>query len=226
MWKNYLKIAFRNLSRNKGFSILNISGLAIGMASAILILLWVQSELGFDRFYKNIDRLYKVWSRDKSIHGFNCTVATDQMMAPALRKDYPEVEKACRVHWEEEPLLMAGEKRMYVKNSIVDPDFLTMFGFPLLEGNVNSALSHPYDIVITEKLAKKLFGNEDGMGKKIRLNDRDDFIVSAVMKDLPNNTQFGFEYLVPWSYMQTTNQADSNWGETETANYVLLETSY
>jgi putative ABC transport system permease protein len=223
MLKNYLKIAYRNLNRNKGFSILNITGLAIGMASAILILLWVQNELSFDRFYKNSNRLYQVWGRNKSNHGIDCTGATDQMMTPALRKDYPEVEKACRVHWEEAPPLSTGEKKMYVKNNIVDPDFLTMFGFPLLKGNVNSALSHPYDIVITEKLAKKLFGNEDGMGKKIRLFDRDDFIVSAIMKDLPNNTQFGFEYLVPWSYMKTTKQAGSNWGETETANYVLLK---
>jgi putative ABC transport system permease protein len=223
MLKNYLKIAYRNLSRNKGFSILNISGLAIGMASAILILLWVQNELSFDRFYKNSDRLYQVWGRYKSNHGIDCTYGTSQLMAPALRKDYPEVEKACRVHWEEAPPLKTGEKKMYVKYNIVDPDFLTMFGFPLLEGNVNSALNNPYDIVITEKLAKKLFGNEDGLGKKIRLYDKDDFIVSAIMKDLPNNTQFGFEYLVPWSYMQTTKQADSNWDKSATMNFVLLK---
>lgn len=168
MLRNYLKIAFRNLTRNKSFSILNIAGLAIGMASAMLILLWVQNELKYDNFYKNSDRLYQSWNRDRVNKGINCWNNTPKILGPTLKKDYPEVEKATRVNWDATTLLNVGEKKLNVTGTMVDPDFLTMFGFPFLSGNMNTALDNPGDIVITSKLAKELFGDEDAMGKKSR----------------------------------------------------------
>ena len=110
MFKNYLKVAFRNLLRNKGFSIINISGFAIGMASAILILLWIQDELSYDRFHKNPDRLFQVWSSDALDGGIRSLVFTPQMLAPALKHDYPEVEDAARIGWSF-PSLFSLEKR-------------------------------------------------------------------------------------------------------------------
>jgi len=223
MLKNYIKVAFRNILRHKGFSILNISGLAIGMASAMLILLWVQNELSYDNFYVNKDRLYQAWYRDKGNNGISCWNVTTKMLGPGLKQEYPEIEKSTRVFWDEAFLFSVGEKKMSVTGNMVDPDFLTMFRFPFIKGNMNTALNNPDNIVITKKLSEKLFGNEDGMGKTIRIDNKYNFNVSGVMKDLPVNTQFTFEYLLPWSHMKTTNQDDSCWGCGSTRNYVLLK---
>ena len=223
MNKTFFKLAYRNLVRNKSISAINISGLAIGMASAILILLWVQNEISFDRFYKNGDRLYQLWNRDKGNDGLNCWAVTPKILGLSLKQNYPEIEKATRVGWNEAMLLTVGEKKMNVVGSMVDPDFLTMFTFPFISGNLNSALNHPNDIVITQKLSKKLFGEEDAMGRLIRVDNKYNFKVSGVLKDLPNNTQFDFEYLLPWSHMAVTQQDDSSWNNNSTRNFVLLK---
>jgi putative ABC transport system permease protein len=222
MVKYFFKITFRNITRNKSFSIINISGLAIGMASSMLILLWVQNELGYDRFYKNANRLYQLWNKSRGNDGINCWNVTPKPLAMGLKQNYPEIEKATRVGWDEAILFTVGEKKMNVIGTMVDPDFLTMFEFPFISGNVNTALNNPVDIVITEKLARSLFGKEDAMGKVVRLDNKYDHKVSAIMKDLPHNTQFDFQFLLPWSYMRTTGQDDSSWGSNSTRNYALL----
>jgi putative ABC transport system permease protein len=223
MIKNFFKIAYRNLLRNKGFSFINISGLAIGMASAMLILLWVQNEMSYDSFYKNGDRLYQAWNTYKSNDGLVCSNVTTKMLSPGLKQEYPDIEKATRVFWDEAFLFSVEEKKMNVTGNMVDPDFLTMFSFPFLKGDMNTALNNPYNIVITQKLSKKLFGDEDAMGKTIKVANKYNFKVSGIMKDLPGNTQFDFEYLLPWSQMKTTGQDDSCWGCNSTHNYVLLK---
>jgi putative ABC transport system permease protein len=223
VFKNFITPAYRNLIRNKAFSAINISGLAIGMASAILILLWVQNELSYDRFYKNSDRLYQSWIRGSGKNGIGCSPVTPKPLGPALKQEYPEVEQMSRVNWDEAMLLTVGEKRMNITGSMVDPGFLAMFGFPMIYGNANTALSNPTGIVITEKLSRKLFDSEDAMGKTIRVDDKYDFAVSGVMKDLPGNTMFDFEYLLPWSHMQTTHQDDSSWNANSTHNFILLK---
>ncbi len=224
MFKNYFKTALRNLTKNKTFSFINIAGLAIGMASAMLILLWVQNELSYDNFYKNKDRLYQTWSKDKGNGGIiNCWSNTPKPLAAALKQEYPEVEKATRVSWDQTHLFTIGEKKMNLTGASVDNDFLNMFGFPFLKGNANTALNNSYNIVITKKLAKKLFGNDDAMGKNLQIDNKYNYTISGVMKDLPNNTQFDFEYLVPWHFMSLTNQDDSDWASNSTHNYVLLK---
>lgn len=223
MFGNFFKIAFRNLNRNRGFSILNITGLAIGMASALMILLWVHNELTYDSFYPKSDRLYQAWNRSKGNDGFNCWNNTTKILGPTLKKDYPEIEQSTRVNWDASILFTIGEKRMNVTGTMVDPDFLTMFDVPFLKGNINGALSHPNDIVISEKLARNLFGKDEPMGKNILLDSKYNFTVSAVMHDLPANSDFHYEYLLPWSYMHLTNLDDSSWGNNSTHNFVLLK---
>jgi putative ABC transport system permease protein len=223
MIKNYFKIALRNLYKNKAFSALNISGLAIGMASAMLILLWVRNELRFDNFYPNSSRLYQAWNRDKGNNGLNCWNTTTKPLSPALKQGFPEIEQASRVNWNAGILFDYKDKKMKVTGTMVDPDFLTMFEFPFIQGNMHTALNHPGDIVITEKLSKKLFGNEDPMGKTVLLDTKHSFTVSGVIRDLPNNSQFDFEYLLPWSYMSTIGQEDSSWENNSTHNFVLLK---
>ncbi len=172
MLKNFFVIAYRNILRNKIFSVINICGLAIGMASAMLILLWVQNELSYDSFYANSGRLYESWNRDRGNNGINCWNVTPKMLGPTHKKDYPEIEKATRVNWDEAILLTVGEKKMNITGSMVDPDFLTMFQFPFIQGNMNTALNSPNNIVITQKLSKELFGNGDAMGKTLMLDNK------------------------------------------------------
>jgi len=223
MIKNFFTVAWRNLFRGKGFSFINISGLAVGMASALLILLWVQNELSYDGFYSHSDRLYQVWRNGKDNTGISSWNVTPQIVGPTMKKDYPEVERASRVFWDETLLLSRGEKKLNILGTMADPDFLEMFDFPLLKGDRATALSSPTGMVITEKTAKAFFGNEDAMGKTIRIDNKYDYAVSAVLKDLPNNTQFDFAFILPWDYVRMTGHSDSIWDKNSTRNYVLLK---
>jgi putative ABC transport system permease protein len=224
MLENYFKIAVRNLLRNKGFSFINILGLAIGMASSILIFLWIGNELGMDRFHEKKDRLYVANNRDKFDGKFWAWSTTSKPLAPALKQEYPDVEDAVRVN-DVNFLFTAGEKHLNVNGVITDPGFLNMFSFPLLHGNAGSALNNISNIVLTQKLAKKLFGNQDAMGKTLRVDSTDYFTVTGVMKDLPNNTHFNFEYLLPWAYLVKIGAADSSWGNNSVKTFVLLKPS-
>jgi len=223
MFKNYFKVAFRNLFRNKGFSIINISGLAVGMASAMLILLWIQNEMSYDQFHEKKDRIYEAWNRASFSGKLNCWNTTPKILSRTLEKDFPEVEQCVRVDWGSNFLFSIGEKRLTVQGRIVDSNFLQVFTFPLLKGNPATLLNDMHSIVLTEKLAEKLFGNEDAMGKVIKIDNKDNFTVTGILKDIPTNTRFDFEYLVPWSYMRYKGNDDANWGNNSTRTYVLLK---
>jgi putative ABC transport system permease protein len=223
MLQNYFKVAFRNLLRNKGFSIINISGLAIGMASAVLILLWIKDEMGFDRFHPHQDRLYEAWTSNKLDDGIHCFTATPQLMGPALKHDYPEVEETSRVGWTSASLCDYKDKKMKLRGTWVDPAFLTMFNFPLLKGDARTALNDPYSLVITEKMAKKLFGEEDPVGKIIKLDTQDNFTVTGLLKDLPDNTQFDFEFLNSSRLLEAKKYLDPDWTDVSIRTFVLLK---
>jgi putative ABC transport system permease protein len=222
MLKNFFKVTFRNLFRNKGFATINILGLTIGMASSILILLWVQNELSFDRFYDKTDRLYTMYNRDKIDGKLHAWSSTPKIMAVTLKKDYPEVEDAARYN-NITFLLSVGEKRFNLRGAFTDSGFLKMFSLPLSEGDPSHALIGNYNMVITQKLAKKLFGNEDAMGKTVLIDSNSNFTVTAVLKDLPNNTGFEFEYLLPWAFMKKLGWDDESWGNNSVRTYVLLK---
>ncbi len=224
MLRNFFKIAVRNFKRSKGFSFINITGLAIGMGAAILIFLWIQNEMSRDTLYPKSDRLFLMFNRDKFNGQKYAWSATPKIMAPTLKSDYPEVEDAVRVNTHSANYLFTvGDKKLIEKGYIVDSGFLNMFGFPMLYGNTSKALGGIYNIVLTEKLAKTLFGNENAMGKVIRIDSNDVFTVSGVMKDLPNTTSFQFDYLLPFSYLRTINQDDDVWDNNSLSTYVLLK---
>jgi putative ABC transport system permease protein len=223
VFKNYFKSAIRNLRRNKGFAFVNIAGLAVGMAAAILILLWVQSELSTDRFYKKENRIYVMYNRDKDGDGNKWAWPnTPKILATSLKNDYPEVEDAVRYN-NVTFLLTEGEKHLNVQGAFADSGFLSVFDLPLKEGSVQHALDGSYNIVLTEKLAKKFFGNKSAIGKTVRIDSVNNCTVTAVLKDLPNNTQFNFEYLLPWSYMVKLGWSDSSWGNNSVFTYALLK---
>jgi putative ABC transport system permease protein len=224
MLKNFFKVTIRNLWRNKGFSTLNIVGLAIGMAAALLIGLWIQNEMSFDRFHTKKDRTYLMWSREMNNGNLDVWPRVSTMMAPELKKDYAEVEDAVRfriVYF----LMTEGEKHLNIEGAFADSGFLSMFSFPLLQGNAKTALTGNQGIVLTEKLAKNLFGNEDPMGRTVRIDSTDNFTVTGVLKDLPGNTSFTFQYLLPWAYVTRLgwDNQGGNWNNTNAAAYVLLK---
>lgn len=223
MFKNYLKVAFRNLWKNKGFSAINIAGLAIGMASAVLILLWMQNEISYDDFHEKKDRIYEVWNRATFSGALHCWNTTPKVLAAAMQRDFPEVEHACRTDWPRNRLFSVGDKRLMIAGSAVDSIFLQIFSFPMVEGDMKTALEDGYSIVLTQKLAKSLFGDQDAMGKIVRLDDKFNYKVTGVLKDLPNNTRFDFKYLLPWAAMRREGNDDPWWGNNSTRTYVLLK---
>lgn len=222
MIKNYFIAAWRNLLKNKGFSFINIAGLTIGMASAMLIFLWIQNQLSHDRFHEKIDRIYIANNRDKFNGEIWAWSTTPKILGPTLKHDYPEVEDIARAN-ECTFFLTLGDKQLQPDGLFTDPGFLNIFSFPLKEGNIREALSSNNRIVLTEKLAKKLFGDDDPMGKVVRIDSTDNMIVSGVLKDLPNNTRFNFEYLLPWSYMKKIGWDDEYWGNNSIKTYLLLK---
>ena len=224
MFKNYFKTAWRNLIKNKGFSFINITGLAIGMAAAILILLWIQNEMSRDTLYPKSNRLYLMYNRDKFSGQLWAWSSTPMIMGPTIKQNYPEVEDAVRVDSHSANyLLTVGEKKLIEQGFIVDSGFLNMFNFPMLYGNPTKALDGIYNIVLTEKLAKTLFGNENAIGKTIKIDSTDIFTVSGVMKDLPNTTSFRFDYLLSFAYLQKLKQIDDAWDNNQLSTYILLK---
>jgi putative ABC transport system permease protein len=222
MFRNYLKIAVRNLLRHRSFSVINISGLAIGMASALLILLWVQDEYGYDRMYPNTDRLYHLYIRDSIDGQLMAGNNTPAVMAPVLRKDYAGVEDVSRFS-AASFLLSAGETHLNATGAFADSGFLTMFGFPMLQGDPALAFSTPYNIVLTQSQAQRLFGKDEPMGKTVRVGSSADFIVTGIIRDMPDNTDFRFDYLLPWSYRTRLGWDGPGWGDNYIHTYVLLQ---
>jgi putative ABC transport system permease protein len=205
VFKNYFKTAWRNIVRSKGYSALNIFGLATGMAVALLIGLWVYNEYTFDKFLAGYQQLYKV-QRNYDSNGDTLTFATTSLkLADALRTQIPEVEYVAESDWMVSHGLMVGDKKFYLRGGQTGGDFLKMFQYPLLQGNANTSMKDPYSIVLTESTAKSLFGNENPINKIVRFDNKDNLKVTGVLKDLPNNSSLKFNYLVPFSYLDQTN---------------------
>jgi len=220
MIKNYIKIAFRNLRNKIAFSLINITGLAIGIAGAILIFAWVQNEYSYDTFYANESSLYKVWNRYVTPGYIGTGDVTPGPVGKALKDEYAEVKNAARIYWTTDRLFNYGDKFIKAKGNDVDKPFLSMFGFPMLEGNAAHALDGLNNIVITKTLATKLFGNSDPINKLVKINNNDLYKVTGVLKDLPNNTQFDFEYLVA---LGQNRYGDELWNTGNYYTYVQLQ---
>ncbi|QIP14678.1 FtsX-like permease family protein [Spirosoma aureum] len=223
MIRNYLKVAWRNLIRAKGYASINIAGLAVGMAASSLIFLWIQSELHYDRFYSKTDRLFQVYNRDKFSGTRQVWGTTPKPLAPALKQDYPDIEDVSRFR----PttfLLTATDKKLNISGAFVDPAFLNLFDFPFISGNRQTSLSGSNGIVITKSLSEKLFGTTDALGKVVQLDRKDSFSVTGILDDLPDNTQFsGISYLLPWAYFVTPAWDSDEWSSNNNYTYVLLK---
>ncbi|MFC1493276.1 ABC transporter permease [candidate division KSB1 bacterium] len=228
MFKNYLKVALRNIFKHKIYSIINISGLTIGMASCFLIYLFVQHELSYDRYHENADRIYRVIvsDTDDTNEGYAGSPAP---LAKALMDKYPEIENTIRFDdfaFKEKTMLRYGDRSFNEdKFFLADPEIFEVFTFNFLRGTPEEALNGPNKIVLTEDVAKKYFGNEDPIGKTIVYEGVRDFIVSAVIKNVPENSHFRFDLLCSFknqsSFYDGHNYMES-WGAWNFYTYILL----
>ena len=216
------KMTLRYLQQNKSVSFINITGLAIGMASAVLIFLWVADQLSYDQFQKNKDRIYQVFTRATVNGEKQAWGSTPALLGPDLKAEYPQVEEFARVTWVRAFVLKYKDKNLQTQGLITDPGFLKMFSYPLLRGNATTALSRPHTIVLTHQMAVRLFGDKDPMGRVIRIDSNVNFTVTGVLKDLPLNTTFSFEYLVPHSYKKEVGWDRPTWEDNTVGTYVLL----
>lgn len=222
MIKNYLKIAWRNLWKNKTTSFINLFGLAIGMAGVILISTWVQNELSFEQFHANKENLYKVYNRSIGPGEISTWDVTSGPMGKALEKDFPEVKNTARIYWSTDLLFNYGDKNIKAKGNEVDKPFLTMFTFPLLEGDPAHALDDVNNIVLSEKFAKNLFGKTDAMNKIIKIDNKKSYKVTGILKDLPNNTEFNFDFLLSLANNEKAYGGES-WETNTFYTYVQLK---
>ncbi len=223
MIKNYFKIAFRQLLKNKGFSIINILGLAVGMGSVMLIALWMRNELSYDNFHEKKERIYELWNKGEYSGNLECWNVTPMVATKVLPGEISEIEKMARVNWAGNWLFDIGSKQMHLTGNVVDGSFLDIFSFPILRGDKKTPLKDGKSLVLTEKAAKKLFGDEEAIGKTVKINNKENLVVTAIIRNPPNNTRFNFEYLIGWPYLYVDGHDDESWGNNSTRSYMLLK---
>jgi len=224
MFKNYLKTAIRNLTRHKGYSLINIAGFAIGIACCILILLWVQDEMSFDRFHENLDSLHRVVEEQRYSDGTIFSIArTPYPVGPALVADYPEIVNFTRFTPFWKTLLEYGDKSLYERGfAFADPSLLEMFSFPLLKGDANTALSETNAVLISEDMAKKYFGAEDPVGQTLTMDNAVDFQVSGVFANIPPNSHLRFDFLGQFDTFVKLSGWGEQWDNNSYYTYVQL----
>ena len=222
MLKNFITLTFRNLWKTKGYSFLNIFGLAVGIAAASLIFLWVEDEVNYNDF-PNKDSLYIVNSKqffDGNVAVFS---ATQGPLAPAIESEIPGIQSAVRLDWGTKALFSVDEKRLYQQGRYVDPGFLNMFSVQFLSGDSNSALNDLNNIVLSETAAHKLFGSVDVIGKIILFDNDQSYKVSGVVKDFPKNSSYAFDWLVPFENFEKKNEWLKTWNNNGIITLVQTE---
>jgi putative ABC transport system permease protein len=221
---NYLKIALRRMRRHKGHSLINIAGLGVGMAACILMLIWVQDELSYDRFHKKADQIYRINTEDSSGGKTFLLAGSPAPLGQAMVDELPEVLQTCRVQagwtgWN----LHHGEDRFLEEYlAAVDPAFFEIFSFPFISGDPKTALIDRYSIVLTEDLARKIFGDEDPVGKIVQMSDTD-MTVTGIIKNIPRNSHLHFTFAFPAINMKEWRESKMDeWTYTQFATYATL----
>jgi len=218
VFKNYLKIALRNMRKHKGYSFINIVGLAIGIAACLLLFLWVKDELSYDRYHEKIDRIYRVVSQYEVDGNINCFAMTPAPLGPALVDEFPEVKKAVR--FGRNTILVNYKNRcFYEKVFFADPEVFDVFTFPLIKGNPKTALKEPYSIVISEEIRDKYFGEDDPTEKIITLGEKRAYKITGVFKNIPQNSHFRFHIL--GSFLDYASSHFDQWGISNYFTYIL-----
>lgn len=210
MFRNYLSVALRNLRRHPAYSLINISGLAIGMATCMLILLYIQDELSYDRYHPHADRVYRIVDDIESGGQAVQTAGTPAAWGPTLMRDFPEIELLVRMRGTGSAWLVDLGNTIYYERKVIwaEPDLFEMFSIPMVSGDPGTALVEPYSMVISEDLAFKYFGPEDPVGEVVNLDNRWDFTVTGVMKNIPTNSHMRPDMFVSYSTMNVISSWD------------------
>src|SRR6185437_12508819 len=225
MFKNYFKTAFRSLRRNKGYSFLNIAGLAIGITCASLIFLWVQDELTFNHNFKKIDHLYTIYENQTYNGKISTFHATPGPMAKSIKAEIPGVKNAARMSGGDNQLFASGDKAIDEPGYYADPEIFSMLDLPFQYGSASNAFKDLHSVVISKSMAKKFFGENNPVGKTLLMNNEQNFVVSGVFKDLPGNSTLQFDWLVPMENVANKQPWMTNWNANWARTYVELETT-
>jgi putative ABC transport system permease protein len=223
MIANYLKIAFRNITKNGIYTVINVAGMVVGLTACVIICLWVIDELSYDRFNENYEDLYRVtelWAHS----GVDLNSAlTSSLMGPVLKEEIPEIIKSSRLLDQTDQTIIYGDSK-FPNNTVVfaDPEILEMFSLPLSEGDINSALDNKYTILITEGIRDKCFGRENPVGKTINI-ERQDYIITGILKDIPDNSHLKIDCLTSFDSMdERVKRLTDSWNVSAFYNYVQL----
>lgn len=226
MLKNYLLTALRNLRKQRGFAAINLTGLALGMACSLLILLWVQDERGVDGFHAKGSRLFYVYERNHMGGKIQSWHWTQGPLAVELKKDIPEVEGATAIASSYTGVFSVGEKKLKKEGFAAGPDFFSMFSFPILEGDGRAALSAPDGIAISRRMAIELFGSVNAaIGRAIHYNDKKELAVRAVYEDFGPRVSTPGEFVAAWAgYLEDGNDWAKGFGAVDNSTCILLKT--
>ncbi len=214
---NYLKVALRAYRRNAGYTLINILGLAIGMACSLLIVLWVQDELGYDRFHQNGKDIYRVIAVGKNGNDFSSPAP----FAPAVAAEIPEVVATVRIHKIPRIVFQHEKQVFYEENGITaDPSLFRIFSFPLLQGDIDSAFAAPDAIILSASMARKYFRDEDPMGKTLLVEGQIPLKVAGIMADIPRRSHFRFDYVIPFKFVEAHDFWGLGWGDFNFMTYI------
>jgi len=222
MFKNGLLTAWRNIRKHKTYSAVKVVGLAIGMASCLLIAFWVQDELSYDKFHEKGDRVFRIVS-DWTKNNWDGIPGTPSPLAEAVRNQLPEVEHAARISWQDRRVFRYKNKVFFESRGIiVDPSFFEIFTFPLARGNWATAFNGPEDVVVTETMAAKYFGDEDPVGKTIEVEGRP-WVIRGVLKTLPRQSSIQFDYANSFQFIGSLSGYGTGWGAFNFGTFLLLK---
>ena len=218
MLKNFFKIALRNLRKEVGFSVINIFGLAIGLAVFLLIIVFIINEFGFDKYNEKAGRIFRVMANiQMNGNGIKGNYAPAPM-GPALVKDFPQIEKAVRIRQISDMRVKLGNEKVIESDAVfADPTLFEIFTLPMIEGSPNSALTEPYSIVISESMAKKYFNSTEVLGKTLITDDTTTYKITGVIKDMPSQSHFHFHFIKAMAEKKLVQQ----WVNPQTSLYLL-----
>src|SRR4029078_7471390 len=206
MFRNYLKTAWRNLWRTKCFSAIKLSGLALGIACSLVIMLWVNDEQSVDAFHKNGSQVYSVFERRYNDGQRGGGEATPGLMTDEMKRVFPEIEYATGYAWSALNTFEANNKIMKENGNHAGQDFFKMFTYPMLEGNATTALQSPVSIAVSKKMAEDFFGSpQQAIGKTIRYNNKNDLKITAVFDNVPASSSLQFDYMINWQFFLENN---------------------
>jgi len=225
MFKLNLKIALRNLWRNKGFTLINLGGLAIGLASCMILLLYVAYEYGYDRQFTDYEKTYVMYNNQKTAKETFSFLAFPGRLEADIRNKVPGVSRVSRSSYPEPKLLSYNQNNFKASAIYADPDFLKMFDYKVLSGNPSTFLKNPEGVILSETLAKKLFGNEDPMNKALKLDNDQSLKVEGIIQDRPKNSTIELDYILSWNLYEKENPwaKDSPWGNNHCMMFLQLQ---